>query len=167
MVEKIKGAGKTGRVPKEKRAEIIKKLAHLIESGEILGVSASQLSVKYDIGRQTINTYLRDLYNSIPPEDINHTRVKIQVMFNKLFGEVQGMIARAETNREKKDAIELMLKMIDKFTEFLESFHIKVKAQENIVVGVEKQLVIIKNETLAEAKQIDDVVDSDGMDKHL
>ena len=159
MEERVKDITKTGRVPKFRRDEVVKALARLIETGKILGLSAETLSDRFDISRQTINKYLNELYDSIPPEDINHTRVKIQVMFDILFTDVQKMIDKSKKPREKKEAIELMLKMIDRFTIFLESFHIKAKAQENIVVGVEKQLVIVQNETLAEVKQIEDVED--------
>ena len=121
-------------IQKSKKASIIEELTKIVESGQILGVTHQQLAVRFNTRRQTISTYLEKVYASIPPEDINSTRVKIQVMFDKLFREAQKMVQTANTNKERKDAMDLLLRMMDKFQDFLERFGIKPIADQNINV---------------------------------
>ena len=155
--------GKGGRVVETKKQDIFAELSSLIESGQILGITQTQLAEKFKVRRQTIAEYLKTIYESIPPEDINTTRVKIQVMFDRLFREVQTMIIKAKDFREKKEAIDLLLRMTDRFTVFLESFHVKAKAKEIVEVGFEKQLVIVTDSPLieVEAEEVDDGKSSD------
>ena len=139
---------KGGPVTKERKAAIFDQLTKMVESGQLIGANHIQLAELFGIRRQTIAEYLKKIYGTIPPEDLNITRVKIQVMFDKLFREVQNMIKVAKGFREKREAIELMLKMVDRFTAFLENFHIKTKAVDNINLGGEVdnkiEIVIVK-----------------------
>ena len=134
-----------GPIIQSKRKTIMNELSNIIESGQILGVTHSQLAKKYGIRRQTVADYLKEIYALVPPDEVNIVRVKIQTMYDRLFREAQTMLKDAKTPQDKRIAIELMLKMLDKFTIFLESFHIKEKATENIIIGIEKQLVVVKD----------------------
>lgn len=128
---------KGGPIPNHIKQPIIEELTKIVESGNILGVSNQYLADKFtkeyqiNIKRQTIGSYLETIYKNIPEEDIKQTKVKIEVMFNKIFRIVQDMVASAKTQKDKKEAIDLLLRAMDKFTAFLESFGIKPKAVEN------------------------------------
>lgn len=131
---------KGGPFPKEIKAHILQELTKIVESGQILGVTQQQLAkeigaqLNINIRRATIGSLLDEVYRSIPPEDIEHTRVKIQVMFDRLFREAQKMINTASNAREKKEAIDLLLRCMDKFTDFLERFFIKEKPEDKLHV---------------------------------
>jgi len=129
---------KGGPIKKVVKDSIIKELTKMVQNGNTLGITNQQLADKFassyeiNIRRQTISNYLDKVYASLPPEDINATKVKLETMFNKVFRIVQEMIATANTPQEKKSAVELLLRAMDKFTEFLESFGIKEKVADNI-----------------------------------
>lgn len=129
---------KGGPIKKVIRDGIIKELTKMVQNGNTLGVTNQQLCDKFSKEHQinikvhTIGNYLNKVYASLPPESINATQVKLETMFNKVFRIVQEMIVTAKTPQEKKSAVELLLRAMDKFTEFLESFGIKQKIADKI-----------------------------------
>jgi len=125
-MEKKKG----GPIQKKKKAEIIEDLKNIVESGSILGLSNTELSQQLGINVRTLVKYLDEVYNSIPPEDIQHVQVKIDTMFKRLFRESEQLMRNARNDREKKEAMEFLLKCIKEFTEFLERFGLKQKAPD-------------------------------------
>lgn len=120
------------RIPNNRRSEILDELTKMVENGQTLGVTQQQLATKFNVKRETVKRYLDKVYQSIPPEDIKSIQVKLETMFNKLFREAQKMIQTAANQRERKEAMDLLLRCMDKFTDFLERFGIKAKAEENI-----------------------------------
>lgn len=132
-------------ITKVKKKEIFDELTELVESGQIMGVTQKQLSIKFGVKRETIARHLKKVYAVIPDEDIQHTKVKIKVMFDRLFREAQKMLITAQDNREKAEAMKLLLVMMDKFTDFLERFGIKEKVADKIDIEADitsKQLQI-------------------------
>ena len=127
--ERSKKTHKT-RITNKRRNEIQEELRILVESGKILGETHTMLAEKFDVKSETISRYLKQIYSKIPAEDIEHTRVKIQVMFDKLFRESEKMLVTAQDNKEKKEAIDLLLRCMDKFIDFLERFGVKAKAPD-------------------------------------
>ena len=131
---------KGGPIPNAIKSPIMDELKKIVESGNILGVTHQQLADRFgkehniNIKVHTIGNYLKDVYSQIPVEDIQHTQVKIEVMFNKIFRIVQEMIMKAQTPRDKKEAIDLLLRAMDRFTAFLESFGIKQKVADKLEV---------------------------------
>jgi len=129
---------KGGPIKKVIRESIMQELTKIVQNGNILGITNQQLADKFiqkhdiNIKVHTIGNYLKKVYENIPSDDIKHTQVKLEVMFNKVFRIVQEMVATAQTPQEKKNAVELLLRAMDKFTDFLESFGIKQKVAENI-----------------------------------
>ncbi|MBW6469590.1 MAG: hypothetical protein K0A90_00030 [Methanosarcinaceae archaeon] len=139
---------------------IMGELTKLVESGQIIGLTQTALGEKYNVRRQTISNYLTDIYEDMPPEDINATRIKIQVVFDRLFREAQYMLAKSSSIKERRESVDLMLRVLDRFTAFLENFHIKEKATEKVLIGVEKQLILIRDTPT----KIVDMVADDGAD---
>lgn len=131
---------KGGPVPNRIKEPIIEELTKIVTNGNILGVTHQQLadkfSIQYDINlkRQLIGQYLEKVYASVPPEKIEHIQVKLEVMFNKVFRIVQEMLSSAKSNKDKKEAIDLLLRAMDRFTSFLESFGIKQKVADKLEV---------------------------------
>ena len=74
-------ASKGGRINEETKTKIMEELSSLVESGKILGVTNRQLSKELGITRQTVATYLKEIYRTIPEEDIKATRVKLDQCF--------------------------------------------------------------------------------------
>jgi len=131
---------KGGPIKKVIRESIMQELTKIVQNGNILGVTNQQLADKFikkhdiNIKVHTIGNYLKKVYENIPSDDIKHTQVKLEVMFNKVFRIVQEMIATAQTPQEKKNAVELLLRAMDKFTDFLESFGIKEKVSDKVEI---------------------------------
>jgi len=130
---KLKGA---------KALEVKNKLFQLVESGRIMGVTQFQLEKEFGVTRKTIAKWLKEIYKSIPPEDINVLRVKLETTFNFMLRDAQKMIRNSTNQKEKKEAHEFLLKVLDKFIDFLERFNLKPKMPENINITFEKQLVL-------------------------
>lgn len=133
-----------GNIEKTKKANIIKELEKIVTNGSILGVTNQQLAEQYNTRRQTIATYLTEIYNKIPPEDIKETEVKLKVMFDKVFRVSQQMLQQAKDNQERERALNLILKSMREYTEFLERFGLKAKAIENYNIQGEIQHKVVQ-----------------------
>lgn len=140
------------RVPTPKRDAILEALTKIVENGQIMGATYQQLATKYEVSRQAISKYLKIVYANIPEEDIQNIRVKIQVMFDRIFREVNKLMATAKTTKEKNSAIRLMLDCMDKFQEFLESFGIKQKVADKL--EIEANISITPEEVTKRAEDI-------------
>lgn len=150
---------KGGPIPKKIKDPIMEELTKIVQNGNILGVTHEQLAskfrAKYDINlkRQVIGSYLEKVYASIPPEKIQNTQLKLEVMFNKVFRIVQEMVSKAQTPKEKKEALDLLLRAMDKFTDFLERFGIKEKiADKHEIQG---ELLIHNIDYISEIKTLE------------
>jgi len=125
---------KTGPIDKAKKVDIKEQLKEIVETGQILGATDTQLALQLGISRPTLSKYLQEIYEAIPEEDIKEVRLKIDVMFKKLFREAQKLIRTAQTDKDKREAMEFLLKCIKEFTEFLERFGIKEKVPDKFEV---------------------------------
>lgn len=146
---------KGGPLNNKKRKDIIQELEKIIINGQSLGVTNVQLAKQFGVQRHTIKKYLDDIYSNIPPEQIQHTQVKMQTMFDKIFREAQRMLSEAKSFDEKRVAGDFMLKCLDKFTDFLERFGIKPKVADNLNINADitnKQLIINYNMPYNEIK---------------
>jgi len=159
---KIATVRRGGPLKKVIKESIMKELSQIVQQGNILGVTHQQLADKFssehqvNIRRQLISNMLDDVYKSIPAEDIDSTRVKIQVMFDRLFREVQKMMQTASNQRERKEAIDLLLRCMDRFTAFLEAFGIKERVADKVEVrslNVNLDMVATSKEILASLKK--------------
>lgn len=130
-----------GPIPKEKREEIKEELRKIVTSGEILGTKQENLRYRIlernntNVKLQTIKKLLDEVYQEVPKEEIEKVEVKIEAMFNKLFADLRRLIDNAPTEDDKRKAIDMMIKAMDRFISFLESFGRKVKPQENININ--------------------------------
>ncbi len=119
---------------------IITKLSKIVESGHILGVTKSQLSENFsqehnmNISRQKIASLLNKVYDSVPKQEINHIKIKFETMFDRIFRVAQDMLVNAKTEKDKQIAADLLLRCMDKFTDFLERFGIKEKVADEVKV---------------------------------
>jgi len=139
-------------ITKVKKKAIFDELTELVESGQIMGVTQKQLSIKFGVKRETIARHLKKVYSVIPDEDIHHTKVKIKVMFDRLFREAQKMLITSKDNKERAEAMKLLLIMMDKFTDFLERFGIKEKVAEKH--EIQGELLIANMDYLSNIKNI-------------
>lgn len=155
---------KAGPLKKEVRSKILEDLTSIVEQGNALGQTQSDLAAfikgKYNINirRQTISDLMKEVYSSIEPQDITHIQVKLETMFDKVFSVVQDLITTAETPAEKRSAVDLLVKAMDRFTQFLESFGIKEKIADKIDLSADittKQIYI--EYVVPEAKEVKDV----------
>lgn len=127
-------------------------LRQLVESGQIFRYTKSELATELNVTTGLINRRLDDIYKGIEPDTVVVIRSRMQLMFDRLFRELADMLDKEERGREKRDTIKLMLECIDKFTVFLEDFGVKEKAVQTINIGVEKQLVLIKDSKVIDAE---------------
>ena len=141
--KKMPISGKGGPVTKKRKLEIIEELAKVIESGQILGITNTQLAKRFEIKRETVATYLKEIYNAIPSEDIKDIEIKLKVMFDRVFREVQTLLQTAVTNIEKERALKLLMDAMSQFTDYLERFGLKQKAIENIHIQQEQVIIHI------------------------
>ena len=132
-------------ITKQKKVSIIEDLEKLVIEGSILGITNQQLAEKYKVKRETIARYLKTIYDKIPPEDIKETEVKLKVMFDKIFRYAQRIMNNAQTPLEQERALRLLMSAMKEYTDFLERFGFKPKAQENINLNasIEQKQVII------------------------
>lgn len=142
-----------GNIEKTKKANIIKELEKIVTNGSILGVTNQQLAEQFNTRRHTISNYLKEIYSKIPPEDIKETEVKLKVMFDKVFRVSQQMLQQAKDNQERERALNLILKSMREYTEFLERFGLKAKAIENYNIQGEVQHKVVQVNIPAEVQQ--------------
>lgn len=123
---------KGGPVTKKRKAEIFEQLKDLIEKGNIMGVTNQQLAKQFEVKRETIAGYLKEVYESIPTEDIKSIEIKLKTLFDKVLRVSQQMLSKANTAQEQERALKLILHATKEFTDFLERFGLKSKQAENI-----------------------------------
>lgn len=145
---------KGGPIETERKKEIFDQLKEIIESGQILGVTNTQLAHKLNVSRVTLPKYLKEVYEAIPDEDIKIIQVKIDTIFQKLFREAQKLINSAQSDKEKREAMEFLLRCIKEFTDFLERFGLKARAVENYAIKAEVDINLTKNEVENLSKEI-------------
>lgn len=136
---------KGGRMSPEQRQRIEQELKRIVESGQILGTTETQLATRLEVNRKTINRYLKRIFENTKPEDIHHIQVKMEVAFNRIFREAQLMVQQASGTKEKRESMEFMLKAMEKFMDFLERFGIKDKTPDKLE---------LQTSTTSELKQI-------------
>lgn len=132
--EKVKAqvVRKAGPVTKKRKLEIMEELEKIITEGSILGVTNQQLADKFKIKRDTVASYLKEIYAKIPPEDIKETEVKLKVMFDKVFRYAQRIMNNAQTPLEQERALRLLMSAMKEYTDFLERFGWKPTAMQNV-----------------------------------
>lgn len=116
---------------KMQKKDIISEIKELVEKGHIISETHSSLARRFQINRRTVKKYLEEVYLQIPPEDLESVQVRIEALFGRLFREANEMLDTAETPWEKRNALDFLLKCVDRFTDFLERFGRKPKAPEN------------------------------------
>lgn len=140
-----KKLGRTGPLVDVHRAEAYDVLQLMVENGQILGATKTQLQDKLGITRQTVAKYLEKIYASVPAAKIDNIKLNLQGSFNRMMRDGNKMLKAAGTNQTKvREAHEFQLKVIDKYTDFLERFHIKAKATEHHahdILGLSDNLV--------------------------
>lgn len=130
MVEKKKG----GPIERKRKKDILEEIKKIIESGRMIGYTESQLAKNFEINRRTVKRYLEEIYSNLSSSDINKIKVNLDLLFSRIFREGQDLINKAHTNKEKKEALEFMLKTTREFIDYLEKFGIKEKIPEKAQV---------------------------------
>lgn len=149
----------------ERRREIYDQLIYYIESGRIFGITKTALADKFGVSPTIIAKYLKQIYETIPPENIKKTQVDLNVMFRNLFIEVQQLVNSASDSKDKRDSIRLMLETIEKYTSFLESFNLKEKTQDNVSIGLEKQLIIVRDPPESSVIKLNNEISTDSVNE--
>jgi len=151
---------------KEQHTAFREELRRLIESGEILRYSREQLykqvTENYGVAssRRIVDTGIAEIYKSIDIDEIDVTKKRLYVLFETLFRDTTNLLENAKDDYEKRKAIELTLTLVEKFTDFLEAFGLKERIATTINIGLEKQLVIIKEaEKVVDAIPIEEKID--------
>ncbi len=89
---------------------------------------------------------LKEVIEELDIENIDYIRNKFMLTFNRLDRKVNDLIDKCDTPEDTRRNIDLMLKLMKEQTDFLERFHLKDKAKEQVVITEEKTLVIDKFE---------------------
>jgi hypothetical protein len=141
--------------PKDRtvRKKAIDEIATMLVSGESYLINPNELKKKYDVSHPTILNWIERAYKQVKPEAIEKTTIQFQNMFNRMFQQAASLLEGSESSEEYRKNAEMVMKIMKEKTDFLERFHLKAKAQENIKLEVERQLVIDAT--------IDDVIDID------
>lgn len=140
-------------IEKKKKAEIMQELEKIVINGNIIGVTNEQLAQQFNIRRQTIAEYLKSIYDKIPAEEIKETEVKLKTMFDKIFRISQSILQKASTPQEQERALNLILKCMREYTDYLERFGFKPIAQQNVNIRGEVEHKVINVHIPAEVKQ--------------
>jgi len=136
MTDIVKRKG--GPLKKEIKYAILESLNKLVQQGNAMSVNHQALADKYgaehniNIKRQTISNLLDQVYKSIPPENVKNIELKIELLYDKMIREAQLLLQKASSQKEKKDAIDLMTRVLDKFIDFLIKTGRKAPVTQNI-----------------------------------
>lgn len=140
-------------ISKKKKANIIQELEKIVTSGNIVGITNEQLAQQFNTRRQTVAEYLKQIYAKIPPEDIKETEIKLKSMFDKIFRVSQNILQKAKNPVEQERALNLILKCMREYTDFLERFGLKAKAIENYNIQGEVQHKVVQVNIPVEVQQ--------------
>lgn len=139
---------KGGPITKSKKAKVITEIRRLFETGEIMYVTETELSNRLEIARETVRKYLTEEKKNVPTKDLTHITLRFKEYLEDAMEDLRSCWKQNKKNGDmnamRRD-IDLMMKAIEKFTDFLERFFFKQKASENINLNADirsKQVVI-------------------------
>jgi len=126
---------KGGPITKYRKNRLMKDLETLFLNGSIKYHSIRDLSLKFDIAKDTVSKYLDEIRLKIDPKDIQVTQIKFKSLFEEAIKTCEYLVQTAMEERREKDArdsIRLLLLTIKEQTDFMERFFVKQKAVDNI-----------------------------------
>lgn len=110
----------SGRLPKEKKEEIMAKLVKIVESGQIVGVTNTQLADTLCINRNTVANFLQEIYEIIGVDNLPKLKIDIKLTFDRFFRMANQMLVESKDNDEREKRMRLMLNIMDKKLDFFE-----------------------------------------------
>ena len=124
-----------GRLPPQRKNDIISEIRNLFNNNEIMYFSERDLSKRLDITRTTLRKYLDEIKKDIDPKDIQMVSLRFKEYLEEAIDDIRDCWKDSKIKKDKSQMrkdIDMMFKCIEKFTDFLERFHIKPKAIDNI-----------------------------------
>jgi len=132
---------KGGPLSKPLKTKIINQLKELFNQGDIMYLSERDLCNRFKIARETVRKYLQEVTREIPPKDLQLIALRFREYLEDAIEDIRACWKQNKQDnntREMRQDIELMFKAIEKFTDFLERFHLKPKAVDYSVIKQEK-----------------------------
>lgn len=125
------------RLSKEIIAQEVDRLRNMVQTGEIIRYSERDLEKQFKFTRNTLRKHLRIIKAEIGTRDIKVISLRLIDILDEIMQDIEKFWRLAKDNEDEKKMMyysKQMFLAIEKFTDFLERFGIKPKAQENINV---------------------------------
>jgi len=123
------------------REIIVDAIMNRLIEGQRLGTH-TELAQEFEVSNPTVGTYIKLAYAKMPRISIEERIHDNQEAFNLMRHKAKMLLNASKDSEDARRNIDCLSKVIKEETDFLEKFHLKSKAQENIKIEVEKQLVI-------------------------
>jgi hypothetical protein len=101
-----------------------------------------QIAEKYNVSTGYVLGTKNKILKNLDQNIVEYTKTKFLSNFKKIEELAEDLIESSESNEDARRNIDIILKIIKEKTDYLERFHMKEKAKENINISIEKQLVI-------------------------
>ena len=122
---------------KSRRDALAKEIKALVLDPKIKQLPVDQLCNQYECSRADVFAAKNKIINSLPQQNIDFVKKKFALTFEKLEEIAEDLVATSEDHEDLRKNVELALKVIREKTDYLERFHLKRKATENINIDGE------------------------------
>jgi len=126
---------KMARLNKELIEKEVDRLKEMVQTGEIMRYSERDLEKQFKLTRKTLRKHLTNIKQEIGSRDIKIISLRLINILDEIMSDIEKYWRLAKENEDEKAMMyysKQMFYAIEKFTDFLERFGIKPKAQENI-----------------------------------
>jgi hypothetical protein len=123
---------------------LVKEIKSLVLDPRIRKLPVDRLAQKYECSRAEIFSAKNKLILSLPQQNVDFVKRKFALQFEKLEQIVEDLIEQSEDNEDLRKNVELALKVMKENTDYLERFHLKRKATENINIDGEVKVTSIQ-----------------------
>lgn len=130
------------RLSSQQSSQLNQEIRSLILQGTLSKQIERDLCEKWNFSKIQMQRRIFEQFSHLDSDLVDKMKYDFNKTFENLNYKMQVLIDSAENSDDLRKSIDLMMKLIKERTDFLERFHMKKKAQENITITEERQLVI-------------------------
>jgi hypothetical protein len=109
---------------------------------DVFSFPTEELCKEFKISKAQLFNIKNRLILELPKVLVSNTKRKFNEVFDKLESIADTLVNNSESNDDLRKNIDITLKIIKEKTDYLERFHFKEKAIEQVTIKDERQLVI-------------------------
>lgn len=137
MANLVVNAKRKGPLAPEVRHALIQDIKRYFNTGRMRRGIYMELGQKHNVTDITVAKICSEVAALLPLESVNEAKVTLGDLRDELVQEAKVMVENSFDEEEKRKNMLILDRMIGQKIDFMEKFHIKPKASENIVIDAQ------------------------------